>query len=51
MTEMEPASEVQQKANQEYFHAVYKTQNQDLPPSGPFSQILSHLVPASINAS
>ena len=37
-------SKVQQKTHQECFHAVCKTQNRDLPPNGPFSQILSHIM-------
>ena len=32
------------KKEEERIQIIYKTQNQHLPPSGPFSQILSHLL-------
>ena len=40
--------EVQQEAHQQYFNAVHKTQSRNLPPSGSFLQILSHMLPFSL---
>ena len=36
-------SKVRCKEEEERIQIIYKTQNRDLPPSGPFSQILSHI--------
>ena len=42
-------SKVRCKEEEERIQFICKTQNRDLPPSGPFSQILSHTNTVSVN--